>query len=102
MEPTTASIVRLVLGDQLDERHSWFAEGPNPEALVVMMEIRPETETVTHHIQKLLAVFGAMRRFASRLQELGHRAHHRLENFIQPECRSQSLSGLCQRPRKVT
>jgi len=37
------------------------------------MEIRQETDYVTHHIQKVAAFFAAMRAFAGRLQELGHR-----------------------------
>ena len=39
----------------------------------VLMEIRQETDYVTHHIQKVAAFFAAMRAFAGRLRDLGHR-----------------------------
>ena len=38
-----------------------------------MMEIRQETDYVNHHIQKVLACFAAMRAFAERLRNMGHR-----------------------------
>lgn len=64
--------IRLVLGDQLNESHSWY-ERIDPHVLYVLMEIRSETDYTTHHIQKILAVFAAMRRFALRLNHAGHR-----------------------------
>ncbi|MEE4265702.1 MAG: cryptochrome/photolyase family protein, partial [Desulfobacteraceae bacterium] len=65
-------ILRLILGDQLDELHSWFKK-PDSEVTYVMMEIRQETDYVKHHIQKVAAFFMAMRAFSDRLKELGHR-----------------------------
>jgi len=64
--------LRLILGDQLNENHSWFGK-PNQYTTYVLMEIRQETDYVTHHIQKVAAFFAAMRAFAARLRELGHR-----------------------------
>lgn len=49
-------ILRLILGDQLDELHSWFKK-PGREVTYVMMEIRQETDYVKHHIQKVAAFF---------------------------------------------
>ncbi|WP_340153730.1 cryptochrome/photolyase family protein [uncultured Marivirga sp.] len=63
--------LRLVLGDQLNERHSWFSD-VNEEVLYVMMEMRQETDYVTHHIQKVVAFFSAMRSFKINLEEKGH------------------------------
>ncbi|MBE0639900.1 MAG: cryptochrome/photolyase family protein [Bacteroidales bacterium] len=63
--------LRLILGDQLSLIHSWF-NTTDPEVLYVMMEIRPETDYVKHHIQKLLGVLGAMRQFADQLRTVGH------------------------------
>ena len=63
--------LRLILGDQLDELHSWF-KTPDSAVTYVMMEIRQETDYVRHHIQKLAAFFAAMRAFNARLSELGH------------------------------
>ncbi|MEO1655887.1 MAG: cryptochrome/photolyase family protein, partial [Bacteroidota bacterium] len=63
--------LKLLLGDQLNYEHSWFRE-VNPEVSYVMMEILPETRYVKHHIQKLLAFFGAMRCFRDFMQAQGH------------------------------
>ncbi len=68
-------LVRLILGDQLDPQHSWFSR-TDPEVCHVMMEVRTETDYVTHHIQKILAVFGAMRRFAAERKDEGHRVRY--------------------------
>jgi deoxyribodipyrimidine photolyase-related protein len=64
--------LRLILGDQLNENHDWFKQ-PDENVTYVLMEIRQETDYVTHHIQKVAAFFAAMRAFAERLRELGHR-----------------------------
>jgi len=64
--------LRLILGDQLNENHSWFKQ-PDKNVTYVLMEIRQETDYVTHHIQKVAAFFAAMRAFAERLRALGHR-----------------------------
>jgi deoxyribodipyrimidine photolyase-related protein len=67
--------LRLVLGDQLNPCHSWFA-APDPDVLHVMMEIREETDYVLHHAQKIIAIFAAMRAFARALRDAGHRVHY--------------------------
>jgi deoxyribodipyrimidine photolyase-related protein len=64
--------LRLILGDQLDELHSWFRV-PDKDVTYVMMEIRQETDYVKHHIQKVAGFFAAMRAFSARLRESGHR-----------------------------
>ena len=63
--------VRLILGDQLYGGHSWF-DKVNPEVLYLMMEVRSETDYVSHHIQKVVAFFAAMRTFAADLSAKGH------------------------------
>ena len=60
-----------MLGDQLNANHSWF-ETVDPETIYVMMEIRPESEYVTHHIQKIVGIFLNMRNFADTLKANGH------------------------------
>ena len=55
--------LRLVLGDQLNPEHPWF-QTPDPEVLIVMMEVRQETDYVLHHAQKIIAIFAGMRRLA--------------------------------------
>jgi deoxyribodipyrimidine photolyase-related protein len=67
--------LRLLLGDQLNERHSWF-QTPAPDTLFVMMEVITEQTYVLHHRQKQVLFFQAMRAFACRLHELGHAIHY--------------------------
>lgn len=63
--------LRLILGDQLNSKHSWY-ENTNDLVCYVLMEIRSETDYVTHHIQKIAGFFAAMRNFATELQSKGH------------------------------
>jgi deoxyribodipyrimidine photolyase-related protein len=70
------STLRLILGDQLNIHHSWFASGPDQQVSYVLMEIRQETDYVLHHIQKMAAFFLAMRAFAKCLRQLGHNVHY--------------------------
>lgn len=64
-------ILRLILGDQLNENHSWF-ENVDSNISYVMAEMRQETDYTVHHIQKVMAFFGAMREFAEKLKKKGH------------------------------
>jgi deoxyribodipyrimidine photolyase-related protein len=64
--------VRLILGDQLNAEHSWFEKLDN-NVCYVMFEMRQETNYVKHHIQKVVAFFGAMRNFARAREKEGHR-----------------------------
>ncbi len=67
----TQKILRLILGDQLNYRHSWFTK-KNDNIAYVLMEIRQETDYVKHHIQKVAGFFAAMRQFADALKRKGH------------------------------
>ena len=67
--------LRLLLGDQLNPRHSWF-DAPRDDVVYVLMEVRQETDYVLHHAQKILAIFAAMRDFARALREAGHRVEY--------------------------
>ena len=60
--------LRLILGDQLNINHSWF-DNSEEECTYVMMEIKDETSYVLHHVQKILAIFSAMRSFSEQLKE---------------------------------
>ncbi len=64
--------LRLLLGDQLNQKHSWF-KTRNDALTYLLMELRQETDYVVHHIQKVIAFFSAMRCFAAWLEERGHR-----------------------------
>ena len=59
--------LRLILGDQLNINHSWFSDSAN-DYIYLMMEIKDETNYVRHHIQKILAIFSAMRSFSDTLK----------------------------------
>ena len=67
--------LRLLLGDQLNPRHSWFAT-QDEGVVYVLMEVRQETDYVLHHAQKILALFAAMRAMARQLREAGHRVRY--------------------------
>lgn len=71
----SAHTLRLILGDQLNPQHSWFA-AHDPGVVYVLMEVREETDYVLHHAQKILAIFAAMRAFAARLRHDGHRVRY--------------------------
>ena len=61
----------LILGDQLNPLHSWFAT-VRADVVYTLMEVRQETDYVHHHAQKIIAIFAAMRDFARALREAGH------------------------------
>ena len=63
--------LRLILGDQLNEQHSWFNK-KDEEVTYVLMEVKSETDYVVHHIQKVVGIFYAMRQFAEKLRNYGH------------------------------
>jgi len=67
--------LRLILGDQLNVKHPWLEE-VNPDVLYVLMEMRQETDYAPHHIQKVVAFFGAMRTFEKSLNNDGHNTHY--------------------------
>jgi len=63
--------LRLILGDQLNQHHSWYANIDN-NTTYVLMEVMQEQQYVKHHVQKILAFFAAMRNFAHHLTKAGH------------------------------
>lgn len=67
--------LRLILGDQLNSSHSWYAS-KDDSVLYVLMEMRSETDYVWHHIQKACAFFAAMEAFAAYLISEGHRVRY--------------------------
>ena len=67
--------LKLILGDQLNINHSWF-EKVDKSVVFIMMEIRQETDYAQHHIQKIVAFFGAMRNFRETLILKGHQVHY--------------------------
>jgi len=78
-------IVRLILGDQLNQNHSWFSN-VNDDITYVIAEMRQETDYVKHHIQKVVAFFLAMRSFRDDLSQKGHRfIYYKLNDKNNPQ-----------------
>ena len=61
----------LVLGDQLNDRVGPLTRSVPGHTRVLMIESRAIAEQLTHHRQKLILVFSAMRHFASSLRSAG-------------------------------
>ena len=70
-----STTIRLLLGDQLNRKHSWFKEN-NKSTLYILMECRSETDYVQHHLQKVVGYFMAMRSFGDWLKEQGHEVYY--------------------------
>lgn len=64
--------LRLILGDQLNNQHSWLEE-IDKNTIYLMAEMRQETNYVQHHIQKVVAFFLSMRNFAEDIKKAGHK-----------------------------
>lgn len=75
MTQNSYSTLRVILGDQLNARHSWFSED-KADVLYVLAEIRQETDYVAHHIQKVCGFFAAMENFSQALQQAGFNVRH--------------------------
>ena len=71
--PTT---LRLILGDQLNQQHSWFAT-QDDDLTYAMFETWSEATYTKHHIQKITGFFLSMRAFAEWLESKGHRVIYR-------------------------
>jgi deoxyribodipyrimidine photolyase-like uncharacterized protein len=52
----TMKTLRLILGDQLNRRHSWFRE-VDPDTVYCLFEMRQERDCEAHHIQKVNGTF---------------------------------------------
>ena len=67
--------LRLLLGDQLNIKHSWFKE-TNENIVYCFFEMRQETDYVKHHIQKVIGFFAAMRQFSEDLKLKNHKVDY--------------------------
>lgn len=87
--------LRLILGDQLNARHSWFSR-KEPNVLYVIAELQQEQDYVMHHVQKICAFFKAMQEFAQALRSAGHSVLHlTLDDTASFESLPALLSHLC-------
>jgi deoxyribodipyrimidine photolyase-related protein len=100
--PKKFNEIRLVLGDQLNSQHSWF-QSTDDSICYVMMEIRPESEYVRHHIQKIVGIFSAMRQFAIQLEKKGHSVRYiRITDEANRHSFAENLQDIIQESGAVT
>ena len=69
------SSLRLIFGDQLSLSLASLKD-TSKDDLIVLMEIKPETEYVPHHKRKLVFLFSAMRHFSEELKDAGYNTHY--------------------------
>ncbi len=62
-------VLRLILGDQLNYKHSWYTDTDTTEVCYFIAEMRQETDYTRHHIQKVVGFFLGMRHFADWLRD---------------------------------
>jgi deoxyribodipyrimidine photolyase-related protein len=68
--------LRLILGDQLNYKHSWYQSPPGSDIWYIIMEMRQETDYTTHHAQKIIGFFASMYNFSEYLRKRGHQVIH--------------------------
>lgn len=68
--------LRLILGDQLNQQHSWFRKADN-DVTYALFETWSEATYARHHVQKVASFFLAMRAFAEHLRNEGHQVIYR-------------------------
>lgn len=86
--------LRLILGDQLNHQHSWYQE-KDDQTFYVLMEMQQELNYTTHHIQKVIAFFLAMRAFAEHLEKEGHQVIYlKLDDARNKQSLADNLSWL--------
>lgn len=88
--------LRLILGDQLNSQHSWFQQ-KDDNVTYCLFEMRQETDYVTHHIQKVVGFFAAMRNFAKELENTNHNVvYFKLNDKKNTQSLTENLSLLIQ------
>jgi len=75
-------ILRLILGDQLNYKHSWY-NIKDKSVIYLIMEMRQETDYVLHHAQKIIGFFAAMFNFSNFLSKNQHTVIHLKINDIE-------------------
>ncbi|SIS51149.1 cryptochrome/photolyase family protein [Belliella pelovolcani] len=89
-----AKTLRLILGDQLNQKHSWFGE-VDSDVTYLLMEMKQETGYVRHHIQKVVGFFLAMRHFADWLAAHGHQVvYYRLDDQANKQALTENIKSL--------
>jgi deoxyribodipyrimidine photolyase-related protein len=68
--------LRLILGDQLNQKISSLSDCDRDNDVILMCEVWDETKYVKHHKKKIAFLFSAMRHFANELKENGFTVHY--------------------------
>ena len=88
--------LRVILGDQLNAQHSWYRER-NSDHLYLIAELYQEQRYVRHHVQKIVAFFISMQRFAEALKDTGHQVLHlTLDQTAEYDSIDQLIIVICQ------
>ncbi|MBS0250265.1 MAG: cryptochrome/photolyase family protein [Proteobacteria bacterium] len=72
----TVETLRIILGDQLNEKISSLKNIDIAHDVILMVEVRSEGEYVPHHPQKIIFFLAAMRCFADSLRSRGIRVRY--------------------------
>ncbi len=80
----------LIMGDQLSHGLSCLKEGDRDSDVILMAELRAETDIVNHHKKKIAFLFSAMRHFNAELRETGWRTDY---IYLDDADNSQSFTG---------
>jgi deoxyribodipyrimidine photolyase-related protein len=70
------TVLRLILGDQLNKSISSLSGIDKAEDIVVMCEVWDEATYVKHHKKKIAFIFSAMRHFANELKAQGYQVYY--------------------------
>jgi len=70
------TILRLILGDQLNRQISSLSDVDKARDVILMCEVWDEATYVKHHKKKIAFIFSAMRHFAEELRAQGYTVHY--------------------------
>ena len=70
------TILRLILGDQLNDAISSLSDIDANTDIILMCEVWDEATYVKHHKKKIAFIFSAMRHFANELTDKGYNVHY--------------------------
>ena len=76
LEPRSKSVLRPILADQLSINLASLQSCDLKKDIILFCEVRAETDYVSHHRQKIVFLFSAMRHFANLLKQKGYQVHY--------------------------
>lgn len=91
------SVLRLILGDQLDPHTAALKDADKDADLILIAEVMAEATYVRHHKKKIAFLFSAMRHFAAELEAKGYSVRY---VTLDAEGNSGSLKGEVERALK--